>query len=67
MADYYPIPKNHKQPQFELEGGEEHEVAEPIVVDFVYNELEDRNGTTIALKVSCSMPRHRPGAPIATK
>jgi hypothetical protein len=66
MVDYYPLPKNHKQSQTELEG-EEHEVPEPLIVDFVYNELDDRHGKTIAIKVSFCVPRHRPGVPAANK
>jgi hypothetical protein len=56
MVDYYPLPKNHKQPQIELEGGEEHEVADPIVVDLVYNTYEERNGKTIAVTLSLRLP-----------
>jgi hypothetical protein len=55
MRDYYPLlNSSHTLP--EPDPAEEPAVPEPVVVDFVYNELEDRNGKTIALKVSFRLP-----------
>jgi hypothetical protein len=55
MVDYYPLSYNHKHPEPEV-GEEDQAVPEPIVVDIVYNAYEERNGKTIALKVSFRLP-----------
>ena len=54
MGDYLPLQSNHKLPQPAPE--EDQEGQHPIVVDFVYNTYEDRNGKTFALKVSLQLP-----------
>jgi hypothetical protein len=56
MVDYFPLRYNTKQPEPAAEEGEEEEVREPVVVDLVYNAYEERNGKTIALKVSLRLP-----------
>jgi hypothetical protein len=35
---------------------EEQEVQQPVVVNLVYNRHEERNGKTIAIKVSLRLP-----------
>jgi hypothetical protein len=55
MVDYHLIRStNHKLPAPEQE--EEQAAPEPVVVDFVYNTYEERNGKTIALTVSFRLP-----------
>jgi hypothetical protein len=60
MVDYYPLihpNRNIAEPDPE----EAQADPEPLLVECVYNELEEHNGTTIAIKVSFRVPRHRPG------
>ena len=53
--DYYPLRStNHKLPAPDPE--EEPAELESVVVDVVYNTYEERNGKTIALKVSLRLP-----------
>jgi hypothetical protein len=55
MVDYLPLrPNNHKLPK--PEPVEEQDGQEPVVVDVLYNAYEERNGKTIALKVSLRLP-----------
>ena len=55
MVDYLPLRShNHELPDPDQE--EEQAVLEPVVVDFVYNAYEERNGKTIALKISFRLP-----------
>ena len=58
MVDYFPVSQNRKfpKPDPEPEAEEEEEVREPVVVDLVYNAYEERNGKTIALKISFRLP-----------
>jgi hypothetical protein len=56
MVDYYPLRFNHKQPEPNPKPGEEQEGQQPVVVDLVYNIYTERNGKTIALKVSFRLP-----------
>ena len=54
--DHYPLRSNNwKLPEPEPEPEEDHE-GQPVVVDLVYNTYEERNGKTIALKVSIQLP-----------
>jgi hypothetical protein len=55
--DYHPLPPNGwKLPDTEPEPEEEQAAPEPVVVDLVYNAYEERNGKTIALKISLRLP-----------
>jgi hypothetical protein len=55
MVDYLPLrPNNHKLTK--PEPVEEQDGQEPVVVDVLYNAYEERNGKTIALKVSLRLP-----------
>jgi hypothetical protein len=58
MVDYVPLrPNNWKLPAAEAALDEyEQAVPEPVVVDVVYNAHEERNGKTIAIKVSFRLP-----------
>ena len=61
--DYQPIRANGWKlpaPDPELEEDQE---GQPVVVDVVYNIHEERNGKTIALKVSLQLPLHTPRCP----
>jgi hypothetical protein len=66
MVDYYPIRSNNRKlPNPEPEDNQE--AQQPVVVDLVYNEFEERNGTTIAIKVSFHVPRHHTRVPAANR
>jgi hypothetical protein len=57
MVDYQPLRHNNwKLPEPESEEEKEQAAPEPIVVDFVYNELEERNAKTIVVKISFQLP-----------
>jgi hypothetical protein len=57
--DYHPLRSNGwKLPEPDPEPEEEQEGQEPLVVDLVYNAYEERNGKTIALKLSIRLPQH---------
>jgi hypothetical protein len=56
MVDYYPLSCNHKHPEPDPESAEEQEGQAPVVVDVVWNAYEERNGKTIALKVTLRLP-----------
>jgi hypothetical protein len=62
MVDYFPLrSNNHTLPEPEPE--EEEAAPEPILVDCVYNIYEERNGKTIALKLSIQLPVKSLGYP----
>jgi len=63
MVDYYPLRYNHKEPEPDLEPVEEQEEQQPVVVDFVFNTYTERNGKTIALKISLQLPLHASQCP----
>jgi hypothetical protein len=48
-ANNWKLPVPEPEPEEDQEG-------QPVVVDFVYNTHEDRNGKTIALKISFQLP-----------
>ena len=54
MVDYFKLPANHNLP--EPAPDEERAAQKPVVVDVVYNELQERNAKTIAIKVSFQLP-----------
>jgi hypothetical protein len=55
VVDYFPLRSNsHTLPDTEHE--EAQEAQQPVVVDFVFNTHEERNGKTIALKISFRLP-----------
>jgi hypothetical protein len=54
MVDFFKLPATHNLP--EVEPAEEQEEQQPVVVDFVFNTFEERNGKTIALKISFRLP-----------
>ena len=57
MIDYFPLRSNsHTLPELDPEPEEDQEAQQPVVVDFVYNTHEERNGKTIVLKVSFRLP-----------
>jgi hypothetical protein len=56
MVDYYPLQYNHKEPEPTQDEREDQEEQQPVVVDLVYNTYTERNGKTIALKVSFKLP-----------
>jgi hypothetical protein len=59
MVDYHPLRSNNwKLPEPDPEPEEEPEAQQPVVVDVVYNTYEERNGKTIAIKVSLRLPQH---------
>jgi hypothetical protein len=53
MRDYLPLHTNHKLQEPEEE---DQEGQQPVVVDVVFNAYEERNGKTIALKLSLRLP-----------
>ena len=55
MVDYLPFRSTNNTLQ-EPEPEEEQAGQQPVVVDFVYNTHEERNGKTIAIKVSLQLP-----------
>ena len=55
MVDYFPLRSNsHRLSDTEHE--EAQEAQQPVVVDVVYTTYEERNGKTIALKISFRLP-----------
>jgi hypothetical protein len=58
VVDYHKLRSNNwKLSAPDPEPAEAQDGQHPIVVDFVYNELEERNGKTIAIKISLQLPR----------
>ncbi len=58
MVDYFPLRSNGwKPPEPELEPEQEQAEQQPVVVDVIYNTYTERNGKTIAIKVSLQLPR----------
>ena len=54
MVDYFKLPANHNLLKPAPE--EDQAAPDPIVVDVVFNTHEERNGKTIALKISFRLP-----------
>jgi hypothetical protein len=56
MVDYELLRTNNWKLQKPEQEPEEDQEEQPVVVDFVYNNHEERNGRTVAIKILLQLP-----------